>query len=175
MNRWNRWLQHGWLGAGQARRVLSAQAVQGLTERIVASERRHTGEVCVCIESALPLEWVWPPLADAQMPPLLHRRALGWFGEMRVWDTQHNNGVLIYLQLLERHIEIVADRGLNDKVTPAQWSALIDGLAAHLRSGEFEAGLHVALDGVTALLEAHFPADPHRPNPNELPDAVVVV
>lgn len=175
MNRWWRWLQHGWLGAGRARRVLSLQAVQRLTDHIVASERRHSGEVCLCVESSLPLPCVWPPVADHALPQVLRQRALSWFGQMRVWDTQHNNGVLIYLQLTERRLEIVADRGLNGKVTPTQWSALIDSLAEQLRQGQFEAGLHAALDGVTALLEAHFPVDPHQPNPNELPDAVVVV
>lgn len=174
MNRWWRWLQHGWLGAGRARRALSVAAVRALTDHIVASERRHSGELCLCVESTLPLHCVWPPLADADLPAVLRRRALGWFGEMRVWDTAQNNGVLIYLQLTERRLEIVADRGLNERVSPAQWQALAQDLAVALRQGHVEAGLHAALDAVTLLLETHFPADPHRPNPNELPDAVVL-
>ena len=45
------------------------------------------------------------------------------FGKLRVWDTEHNNGVLIYLLLAEHAIEIVADRGLNEQVPPQQWQA----------------------------------------------------
>lgn len=175
MNRWWRCVQHGWLGWGRARRALSRTAVQALTERVVASERRHTGEICVCVESVLPWAAVWPPVADEALPAVLRQRALAWFGQMRVWDTQHNNGVLIYLQWTERRLEIVADRGLNDKVSPAQWQALANGLTEQLRQGHAEAGLLTALDQVSAVLEAHFPAQPHHPNPNELPDTVVVI
>ena len=88
-----------------------------------------------------------------------------------MWDTAHNNGVLIYLLLAERRIEIVADRGLNAHVSPSQWQVLLDGMAAAFKAGRFEAGLMAAIDAVDGLLAQHFALASGERNPNELPDA----
>jgi uncharacterized membrane protein len=80
------------------------------------------------------------------------------FGKLRVWDTEHNNGVLIYLQLAERAIEIVADRGLNRHVTPDEWKAMTARMSAAFAEGRFEDGLTQALEEVSAVLVANFPA-----------------
>ena len=88
------------------------------------------------------------------------------FGKLRVWDTEHNNGVLIYLLLAEHAIEIVADRGLNRHVPPEQWHALIaTACAAAFRAGRFEDGLGEAIDAVDALLRAALPAGRGRAQP----------
>lgn len=93
------------------------------------------------------------------------------FGKLRVWDTEHNNGVLIYLLLAEHAIEIVADRGLNRHVSTPQWRALIDRMSAAFRKQAFEDGLTLALEEVSALMMAHFALDESSAaNPNELPD-----
>ena len=97
------------------------------------------------------------------------------FGKLGVWDTERNNGVLIYLLLADRTIEIVADRGLNSSVTAAQWTAIIEALQVALRDGQFEAGLGAAVDAVDALLRAHFARRPEDPDSNELPDAPLVI
>jgi uncharacterized membrane protein len=96
------------------------------------------------------------------------------FGKLRVWDTEHNNGVLIYLLLAEHRIELVADRGLNRHVDAVQWQAITDTMAAAFKAGQFEAGLNQAVDAVDALLARHFAVDAATPNPNELPDAPAV-
>ena len=93
------------------------------------------------------------------------------FGKLRVWDTEHNNGVLIYLLLAERCIEIVADRGLNRHVSPSQWQEVMERMRSAFRKGEFEAGVNDAIDAVDALLAQHFPLAQGQANPNELPDA----
>jgi uncharacterized membrane protein len=93
------------------------------------------------------------------------------FGKLRVWDTEHNNGVLIYLLLAEHRIEIVADRGLHRHVGAAQWQEVMERMRSAFRTGQFEAGLNDAIDAVDALLVQHFPLAPGQANPNELPDA----
>jgi len=97
-------------------------------------------------------------------------RAVAMFGKLRVWDTEHNNGVLIYLLLAEHAIEVVADRGLSRHVDAAQWRAITATMAAAFSAGQFEAGLNQAVDAVDALLKKHFPLAPGEENPNELPD-----
>jgi uncharacterized membrane protein len=101
----------------------------------------------------------------------VRERALMMFGKLRVWDTEHNNGVLIYLLLAERAIEIVADRGLTRHVSVQQWQQIAATMSAAFRAGQFEAGLNQAIDAVDALLVQHFALAPGAANPNELPDA----
>jgi uncharacterized membrane protein len=92
------------------------------------------------------------------------------FGELRVWDTEHNNGVLIYLMFAERRIEIVADRGIARRVPQETWQAISDGLAQALKSGHHELGLLGAVDQIHALLKEHFSVTHGVTNPNELSD-----
>ncbi len=101
-------------------------------------------------------------------------RAVAMFGKLRVWDTEHNNGVLIYLLLAEHAIEIVADRGLDRHVAPAEWQAIVARMGSAFREHRFEDGLTQALEEVSALLVAHFPAAGGGANPNELPDEPVL-
>ena len=122
----------------------------GWPQRVQRSERRHSGEIRLCVEAGLPLSYLW---RDAPA----RERALAMFGKLRVWDTEHNNGVLIYLLLAEHAIEIVADRGLNQHVPPEAWRKLTDGMAAAFKAGRFEDGLAEAIDAVDGLLRQHFP------------------
>ena len=96
------------------------------------------------------------------------------FGKLRVWDTEHNNGVLIYLLLAEHAIEIVANRGLNARVSAAEWAALVQRMGGAFREDRFEDGLTQALGEVSALLVQHFPLAPGEVSPNELPDQPVL-
>jgi uncharacterized membrane protein len=162
----SRLLRHRWLDESDARRALGDAALKRLEERVAASERRHSGEIRLCVEAGLPLSYLWRDLGARD-------RALTMFGKLRVWDTEHNNGVLIYLLLAEHAIEIVADRGLARHVTPARWQALIAGMRAAFRARRFEEGLAQAIDAVDALLAQHFPLDRDGgANPDELPNAV---
>jgi uncharacterized membrane protein len=108
------------------------------------------------------------------MSTLLRQRSLEQFGRLGVWDTEANNGVLIYLCLAERAIELVADRGVDRCVSQQQWAALVQRLGAALKLGQFEAGLLQSVDEVNTLLVQHFAVQPGERNPNELPDAVVL-
>lgn len=168
--------RHRWMDASDTRRALPREALQRLTERVRASEHRHDGEVRICVEAALPLSYVWRHVWHGQALPVVTRqRALMLFGKLRVWDTERNNGVLIYLLLAERSIELVADRGLNQRVPPARWQAIVQGLRAALQDGRMEEGLILALDEVSTLLEQHFPAVAGQEGRNELSNRPVLL
>lgn len=175
MNHIVRILKHRWLDASDTRRAVPDDMAQRLARRVAASEGRHSGEVRLCVEAALPTADLWRVGPSATLKTVVRERAIGWFGRLGVWDTEQNNGVLIYLLLAEHAIEFVADRGLAQRVDAAQWQAMVDRLGLRLRNGEFEDGLTQALEEVSALLVAHFPAERGGANPNELPDAVVRV
>jgi uncharacterized membrane protein len=156
-------LKHRWLDETDVARALDEAALQRLEQRVAASERRHSGEIRLCVEAGLPLSYLWRRASARQ-------RALTVFGKLRVWDTEHNNGVLIYLLLAEHAIEIVADRGLARHVPQAQWDALLVAMRNAFRERRYEAGLEQAVDAVDALLAQHFPLAAGQVNPNELPD-----
>ena len=167
LQRLTRLLRHRWAD-GRLRRVLTPEVLQRLGQRVAASERRHTGQIRICAEGGLPLSYLWRGASARE-------RAITQFGKLRVWDTEHNNGVLIYLLLAEHAIEIVADRGLAQRVPEATWHTLVQRLGQALRAGQYEDGLTKVLADVSALLVAHFPASGHAPGSNELPDAPVLL
>jgi uncharacterized membrane protein len=163
MSRLLRILKHRWLDERDARRLLDDAALQRLQARVQASEARHSGEIRLCVEAGLPLSYLWRDATPRE-------RALAMFGKLRVWDTEQNNGVLIYLLLAEHAIEIVADRGLNRHMSPEAWHRLSTGMAAAFKAGRFEEGLGEAIDVVDSLLLRHFALAEGERNPNELPD-----
>ena len=160
---WLRALRHQRLDARDAKRLLGDGAMQRVEQRVAASEQRHSGEIRVCIEAGLPLSYL---KRDAPA----RERAVMMFGKLRVWDTEHNNGVLIYLMLAEQAIEIVADRGVARHVDAAAWQRIASTMSAAFKAGQFEAGLNQAIDAVDALLATHFALAPGEVNTNELPD-----
>ena len=158
-----RLLKHRWLDETDAARALPPAALDRLQARVAASERAHSGEIRVCVEAGLPLSYLWRDASPRE-------RAVAMFGKLRVWDTEANNGVLIYLLLAEHAIELVVDRGLARAVDEARWHAIVGNLREAFRAGRFESGLVEAIDHVDELLRAHFPLADKAANPNELPD-----
>lgn len=154
-------------------RAVPDDMAERIARRVAASEGRHTGEVRLCVEASLPISYLWRVDAQTPLAQVVRERAITWFGRLRIWDTEHNNGVLIYVLLAEHAIEFVADRALSRRVSQAQWQAIVDSLAVRLKSDEYEDGLTQALEEVSALLVRHFPAEADALRPNELPDAVV--
>lgn len=147
-------------------RVFPRPALKRIEEAIRGSEKSHGGELRFAVEAGLD----FLPLLKGITP---RQRARQVFGQLNVWDTEHNSGVLIYLQLVDRRIEIVADRGISAKVQQATWDAICRRMEGEFRAGRFEQG---ALDGIketSALLARHFP--PRGDNPDELPDKPVVL
>jgi len=173
MNKWLRIFKHRWMDRSDTVRAVPDDMAERIARRVAASEGRHTGEVRLCVEASLPVSYLWRIGPETALAQVVRERAITWFGRLRIWDTEHNNGVLIYVLLAEHAIEFVADRALSRLVSDREWQAMLDRMASRLRSGEFEDGLTQALEEVSALLVAHFPADAGTLRPNELPDAVV--
>ena len=168
MNTLNRWMRHLWLDAADSRACLKQSGLQRLEEAVTRSEARHLGELRVCVEASLRARDLWRGLNPRE-------RAVQLFSHLRVWDTAHNNGVLIYLLLADRRIEILADRGVHTRTAPDFWDQLAQRLSDTLQQGDFEAGLRLAIEEVGTLLHQHYPHDGRADKPNELPIAVVLL
>ncbi len=164
MSRLTRILTHRWFDERDARRLLGRDALDRLTEQIRQSEQQHDGEIRLCIEAALPWSHLWGDVSARQ-------RAHQVFSELRVWDTEHNNGVLIYLLLAEHAIEIVADRGLRQPGIEQSWSAIVGAAQTAFKCGEFEHGLRDTVSAVTQVLQSIYPATDKGRAINQLPDA----
>jgi uncharacterized membrane protein len=173
MTHGKRWWRHRWMHERAAERAVPPAMAEQLQARVNASEARHSGEIVLCVEAALPNRELWRAGREMPLPAVVRERALSWFGKLRVWDTEHNNGVLIYLMLAERQLEIVADRGISRHVPAAHWQAVVQHLGEHLQTGDFDTGLTQALQEVSALLVQHFPLQAGEANPNELCNRVV--
>jgi len=166
-----RLLRHRWMPDNAAQRVFPPAVLDQLTRQVASSEAGHSGEIRIYVEAGLPLSYLWQ---TGDIAAIVHQRALSMFGKLRVWDTEHNNGVLIYLLLAERRIEIIADRGLCQRVPADTWPQLVQQLSGAFKAGAFEQGLTQTVQQVDALLLAHFPLQRDSANPNELPDRPVL-
>jgi uncharacterized membrane protein len=167
MNKFKRIFKHWWWDSKDAHRAVNAQAAQRIQAHVAQSEQAHSGEIRVCVESSLPLSYLWRHATARE-------RALAMFGKLRVWDTHQNNGVLIYLLLAEHRIEIIADRGLNQLMPPKNWEPIMHTMRQRFRKDQIEEGLIEAINAVDKVLRLHFALQPGEVNPNELPDAPVV-
>jgi hypothetical protein len=162
-----RTLKHRWQADDAAERAIPSALLNQLALQVRDSEARHSGEIRIYVEAGLPLSYL---RRSGDMANITRQRALAMFGKLRVWDTAHNNGVLIYLLLVERRIEIVADRGLIECVAADTWPSLVQAMGSAFKLGQFDVGLAQAVHEVSALLHQHFPLAPGQANQNELPD-----
>jgi hypothetical protein len=161
-----RFLKHALLPGWWVRRNFPAAALKAIEMAIADSEKTHGGELRFVIEGPLSLHL----LLHGQSP---RHRAVDLFSQLRVWDTAHNSGVLIYVQLVDRRVEIIADRGIAAKVPQAQWSEICRAMEDCFRIKAWRRGALEAIDHVGRLLAAHFPATAN--DRNELPDRPLVL
>jgi len=161
-----RWIRH-FVANARWRQAFPRAALDAIHRAISAGERRHEGQVCFALEQALPLR-------DLMRHRTPRDRAEDVFAQLRVWDTQHNCGVLIYVLLAERAIEIVADRGIAARVAPAEWQAVCERMRERFAKREYRDGALEGIEAVNAILARHFPAGA-TPRTNELPDEPVVL
>ena len=155
-------IEHRW----RMRRAFSKAALAEIEQAIKAGEATHSGQVRFVVEGALDGR----PLFSGQSA---RERALDIFSHLRIWDTAHNNGVLIYLLLADRKVEIVADRGIDAHVGASGWDKICKAMEADFRSDDFAGGVIKGIEAVSRELATYFPK--HGPGPNELPDAPVVM
>ena len=147
-------------------RAFPADTLTAIGKAIEASEATHSGEIRFAVEGALHIE----PLLRRQTA---RERAIDVFSQLRVWDTERNNGVLIYLLLADRDVEIVADRGIDAKVGAQEWERICRAMEAAFRRGDFHGGVICGIREVTRHLAEHFP--PIDGDRDELPDKPVVL
>jgi uncharacterized membrane protein len=155
-------LAHRW----RLRQLFPPSALAAIEQAIRTGETSHAGQVRFVVEGALD----GAPLFRDQSA---RQRAIDIFAQLRIWDTAHNNGVLIYLLLADRRVEIVADRGIDARVGSAGWEKICRAMEAEFKAGHFEHGVIEGIEAVSQQLAKHFPA--HGAGRNELPDAPVVI
>jgi uncharacterized membrane protein len=155
-------LAHHW----RVRRIFPPQVLTLIEQAIKAGEATHSGQVRFVVEGALDGK----PLFSGQSA---RERALDIFSHLRIWDTAHNNGVLIYLLLADRNVEIIADRGIDAKVGSAGWQRICAAMESDFRGGNFAGGVIKGIQAVSRELATYFPRQGAAPN--ELPDAPVVI
>ncbi len=150
----------------RTRMLFPAATLDAIEEAIGRTEKTHGGEIRFAIETSLtPLQIL------GELTP--RARALEVFAHLRVWDTEANNGVLIYVQVADHSVEIVADRGVASRVAPGEWDAVCRMMEEHFRAGRFKEGSIAGVEAVGALLSRHFPAPAALPASlagNQLPD-----
>jgi len=165
---WKRWFRHLCTTRAALHRAFPAATLSAIEAAIAGSERRHSGEIRVAIEAALD-----PALVMHGCSP--RARALEVFGRLAVWDTDANNGVLIYVLLADRDVEIVADRGYNGRVSSEEWASVCRAMESSFRAGQFAQGALAGIACVSDLVAAHFPAARGSPNPDELPNRPTIL
>jgi hypothetical protein len=164
----SRWIHHLWVGTAHVRRAFPPEAMARIEQAIAADERGHRAEVRFCVESSLDSGRLWHGTSARE-------RAVEVFAEFRVWDTEENNGVLVYLLWADRAVEIVADRGAMRRIDPAVWDRACTKLVEGCRAGRQVDGALACLAILDEALAQAFPATDDRPNPDELPNAPLVL
>lgn len=162
--KWRRLLRHLLMPPWRTRRLFGGATLQAIERAVRQSETTHHGQICVAIEAALELK---PLLRNISA----RERALEVFGQLRVWDTEHDNGVLVYVLLADRDVEILADRGIHRRVAPDAWERICKQIEAEYRAGRYETGTVAGIAAIGELLAAHYPGA----RGNELPDRPTIV
>lgn len=162
-----RFFKHVFSGPWCVKRAFPKSSLRAIEAAIAASEQTHLGELRFAVEGAL-------DIGDLLRATTPRARALEIFALDRVWDTEHNSGVLIYLLLADRQVEIIADRGIHGKVGEEGWQRICRDMENHFRRGDFEAGVLGGIAAISAHLQRHFPAGTHA-NPDELANAPLLL
>jgi len=165
-NPFRRTLRHLLSTRTEAERVFPPATLAAIAEAITAGERTHRGEVRLIVEKALPLSDAWSGTSNRQ-------RAIALFADYGIWDTDDHCGVLIYVNLAEHKVDIVADRGIDRRIEASTWQAVCDTLTQGFGRGDFHGATLAAIGHVNALLRQHFPTDGDQRN--ELPDQPVML
>ncbi len=165
-SRVRRAIRHEFFGARAVRALLPDSSMLKIEAAITAGELRHSAEIRFVIEASLDLAQVWSGITPRQC-------ALKVFSDLRVWDTEANNGVLLYVLMADRSVEVIADRAVARLVAQSSWDALCQQLALAYRAGDYLEGTLTAITELHRLIEPHFP--PSANNPDELPNRPLII
>jgi uncharacterized membrane protein len=147
-----RFFRHVWMSPFILRARFPQATLDAISQAVTASEKSHRGQLRFVVEAELSSGQLWDGLTARE-------RALEVFSLMGVWDTEENNGVLIYVMLADRKVEIVADRGIHRHVGNERWSAICREIELHYRKSDFTGGTLAGLDKISAELAHYFPAN----------------
>jgi len=161
-----RLLEHLLLPDWWVQRVFSTSDLAAIGTAVAACEKSHRGELRFVVEGPLPVSALWRGMVP-------RARAVELFSTLRVWDTGENSGILIYVQLVDRKVEILADRGIAARVPQAEWDAICRDMEVSFHRGEWRPGALQAVTRAGELLASHFPAG--SGTLNELPDQPLVL
>jgi len=161
-----RFLRHALMHSGRALRAFPPSTLDAIQAEIAAQEQSHRGEICFVVEAELTTGQLWRDMTPRE-------RAREVFAARGVWNTEENNGVLVYVLLAERVVEIVCDRGIAARVAPEAWKAVCREMEAAFAAGRFEQGAVAGVRGVAQLLEKEFPGQ--EAGKNELPDRPALI
>lgn len=159
MTRLRRILRHFLMTRWHLTRAFPARTLAAIEQAIAKAEKSHGGEIRFAVERELSTADLWRNVSPRE-------RAIELFGQLGVWDTADNNGVLIYVLLADHDVEIVADRGFRGRVSDAEWSAVCHGIEQAFRRGDYERGALEGIAGVSQLVARHFPVSDHNDQPN---------
>ena len=159
-----RFWRHILMSPFKARRAFGPDTLEAIAREVSAVERTHRGEILFVVEAELSSAELWRELSSRD-------RARQVFSSQGVWNTEENNGVLVYLLLADRKVEIVADRGV--RAGGAAWEAISRAMEEHFREGRFREGSIAGVRAISELLARDFPSDGERRN--ELPDRPLVM
>jgi len=161
-------MRHLSTGRTAVRRAFPASALNAIEQAVREAELKHSGQIRFAVEASLD----WSALLAGQRAT---QRAIDVFSSLRVWDTEHNNGVLIYLLLADRDVEIIADRGVHAKLGQHTWETICQEMEAAFRAGKFEEGVLAGIHRVGLHLARHYPHPGTAEKINELPDHPVLL
>ena len=156
-----RMCRHLLASEGRTRRRFSREKLQAIEAAIAAAEARTSGEIRFVIETALEVADLWAGLTPRD-------RAVQTFSDLHIWNTELRNGVLIYVLVADRDVEILADRGAAAVIPPADWEAVCRRMEEDFRAGRFAEGAIAGVEAVGGLLERRFPRS--SADRNELPN-----
>lgn len=161
-----RWLRHAFMPPWAWRLSFPTAVLNAIEKAVKQSEMQHRGELRFAIENSLAPGWVWHGLSSRQ-------RAIQVFSNLRVWDTEENCGVLLYINLADRQVNIIADRAIAKSVTQKDWDNIAHAMQNAFKQGDFQQGALLGIEQTTSLLVQHFPAT--GVNENELPNRPVII
>jgi uncharacterized membrane protein len=161
-----RFWRHIVMSPAKAARCFPSATLDAIQREVAVQEQRHRGEICFVVEAELTTAQLWEDLQPRE-------RARQVFALRGVWNTEENTGILVYVLLADRRVEIVADRGIDSKLESGQWQAICRTMEKHFREGRYEEGAVAGVRAASKLLAVHFPDDGR--GRNEIEDRPVMM
>lgn len=161
-----RLFRHLFMTHWRLRAAFPLRSLLAIETAVRASHQAHVGQVRFAVEGALHISALMKKMSARE-------RAIDVFSALRIWDTEHNNGILIYVLLADRAVEIVADRGIHARAASDEWETICHAMEAAFKRRAYEAGALHGIEHVTELLKKHFPV--HHPPRDELPSSPIVM